>query len=411
MPLGAGALSRCFRPMRRLLVPALIALAAPASASAQELAFVSERDGNPEIYVMAGDGSGQRNVTNDAAEDQAPAWSPDGAQIAFVRGFGTEADVWVINVDGSGGRKLFGDEGAERAPAWSPDGRRIAFVSERSGGAEVHIMNADGSGVVQVTRTGGAAAQPSWSPDGTQLAYWREDTAEIHVVGPDGSGDRAVGGSSQQADRDPTWAPDGDRLAFATLRDPANDLDIYAMRLDGSGQAPLVATAAREMEPAWSPDGRLAFSTDRDGDLDVWAGDRRLTTAAGDDSQPAWKPPAISAALGVVGGPSSDPGSGSASGPASRTTIGRSGSIRVELLRSRVEIRNGRLIVTLRFRLNVRARGTYRVHHRGRVVLKRRHTGRRGVNVLLMSRRISDPKRWRGVYRASVVDLRRVFSG
>src|SRR3712207_6086720 len=114
-----GALRRRGRvqPFMRRLLPfvALPALVFVPAAAAQDLAFVSERDGNAEIYVTGADGAGQRNLTNDPAEDQAPAWSADGARIAFVRGFGPEAEVWDMAADGGGPRRLTTNDEADRA--------------------------------------------------------------------------------------------------------------------------------------------------------------------------------------------------------------------------------------------------------------------------------------------------------
>src|SRR5437660_277310 len=67
-----------------------------------KIAFNTNRDGNEEIYVMNPDGTGQTRLTNDAASDVGPAWSPDGLKIAFNRGF----DIFVMDADGSSPTRL-----------------------------------------------------------------------------------------------------------------------------------------------------------------------------------------------------------------------------------------------------------------------------------------------------------------
>jgi Tol biopolymer transport system component len=66
------------------------------------------------------------NLTNSAADDRAPAWSPDGTKIAFVR----RGDIFVMDADGSNPTNLTYSQSMDnQGPAWSPDGTRIAFSS------------------------------------------------------------------------------------------------------------------------------------------------------------------------------------------------------------------------------------------------------------------------------------------
>jgi len=89
---------------------------APAfSPNGQQIAFMSRRDGNWNIYVVNNDGTGLRQLTEDPAQDGLPAWSPDGRVIAFVSNRGGPWAVWAVTPGGGGQRQLFTMEG-------SPDG-------------------------------------------------------------------------------------------------------------------------------------------------------------------------------------------------------------------------------------------------------------------------------------------------
>jgi TolB protein len=90
---------------------------APA-ALGRQVAFMSNRDGNWEIYVVASDGSGLRRLTDNPANDGLPTWSPDGKALAFVSDRGGAWAVWVVNADGTGVHKLFDIGGGGLAQDW-----------------------------------------------------------------------------------------------------------------------------------------------------------------------------------------------------------------------------------------------------------------------------------------------------
>lgn len=79
---------------------------APA-AHGDRVAFMSSREGNWEIYIVNLDGSGLTRLTNNAAHDGLPTWSPDGKTIAFVSDQGGGWAVWAMSANGSNRRKLF----------------------------------------------------------------------------------------------------------------------------------------------------------------------------------------------------------------------------------------------------------------------------------------------------------------
>ena len=78
-----------------------------ASPSGRQVAFMSRRDGNWEIYLAPLDGGSPKRLTLDPANDGLPTWSPDGRHIAFVSDRDGEWSVWVMRPDGTGQRRLF----------------------------------------------------------------------------------------------------------------------------------------------------------------------------------------------------------------------------------------------------------------------------------------------------------------
>lgn len=77
------------------------------SPGGKSIAFMTNRDGNWEIYVIQASGNGLKRLTNRLAVDGLPTWSPDGSYIAFVSNYGGQWAVWAIRPDGSGLQELF----------------------------------------------------------------------------------------------------------------------------------------------------------------------------------------------------------------------------------------------------------------------------------------------------------------
>lgn len=133
------------------------------SPDGRQLAFVSERSGGAQVYVMNIDGTGVRRVTFEGSHNTDPAWSPDGSKIAYV-GRGGVFDVYTVTVSGSKVTRITQGAGDNEDPSWSPDGDYVAFSSTRSGGAHIWMSTADGAHQVQLTQGGGGYTNPAWSP-------------------------------------------------------------------------------------------------------------------------------------------------------------------------------------------------------------------------------------------------------
>jgi WD40 repeat protein len=176
-------------------------------------------------------------------------------KIAFQRG----DDIWTMNPDGSNQVNLTNSAAAERDPAWSPNGTQIAFSSNG-----IHVMNADGSGETPVANTSGGS-DPTWSPDGTQIAYVNFGAGAVYKINLDGTGNALVFAGDGPAD--PEWSPDGTRIAVTDDGPPPDCIeDVYVVDADGTNPDNLTCgldQAEFNTYANWSPDAqRIAFDHD-----------------------------------------------------------------------------------------------------------------------------------------------------
>jgi Tol biopolymer transport system component len=113
---------------------------------------MSDRDGDWEIFIVDADGTNEQKLTNNAAGDLHPTFSPDGTRIAFESDRTGNVEILTMNVDGTAARNRTKNPATDLRPAFSPDGGEIAFDTNRDGNREIYTMNADGSNQVNRSR-------------------------------------------------------------------------------------------------------------------------------------------------------------------------------------------------------------------------------------------------------------------
>ena len=308
-------------PAPRLAACALLVLVTGPVQGGQEaeppretIVYSSIQPANWDLYLFEAPGSAPRRLTTDPGLDYNAAVSPDGRWVVFTSERSGSPDLYVLDLQGAAAaRPLVGGPAMEDAAAISPDGRRLLFVSTRDGNADIFetpFRPEDPAAAGEARNLTSHAAgdyNPAFSPDGTRILFSSSrDTAvatstgaspgptylasELYVMRSDGTAVRRLT-RHERWDGAPAWASDGRTAFFYSQRDGESRIYRAGVGAPGAGSesagaAPEPISAGAEpagaeragaapepisvagepaLSPALGPDGRLAFTAQRDG--------------------------------------------------------------------------------------------------------------------------------------------------
>jgi dipeptidyl aminopeptidase/acylaminoacyl peptidase len=205
-----------------------------------------------QIWVAVTETGERFQLTRSKKSSRTPQWSPDGQRLAFLSDRDGKNQVYLISLRGGEASALTKSETGVNGFEWSPDGRHIAFTAADSESkarkerkekyGEFVVVERDYAHV-HLWLLAVAAAETEKSIEATRLT----------------EGERfSVGGFS--------WSPDSRQIAFSATRDPdlgsAHTSDIYVLTVGDKTIAKVVATKGPDRNPIWSPDGkRIAYET------------------------------------------------------------------------------------------------------------------------------------------------------
>ncbi len=258
-----------------------------------EIAFVSNRSGNKEVYVMDYDGRNQRAVTSHRSISMAPEWHPRNSGLLYLSYYQGRPGLYFAELPSGAKRPVVSDDAQNFSAALSPDGRTVAFGRSLSGNVEIFTANFDGSGLRRLTRTGSIDTNPAWSPDGSRLAFTSGRTGRpmIYVMNADGSESRRVTFDGEYNDG-AAWHPTQPRLVYASRRNGTFQIAVTDFATNETYT--LTSGPGDKEHPAFSPDGRrIAYSHKRSGRTQIFVIDAdgsnlKQLTQDGNNFSPNW---------------------------------------------------------------------------------------------------------------------------
>ncbi len=225
----------------------------------EQIAFASDRSGNPEVWLVDADGENPVQLTAFAGPPVAlPRWAPDGRRLAFDARIDGNTDIYVVDVGGGQPRRLTENPASDVAPSWSTDSTTVYFSSDRSGTWEVWRVNAEGGRASRVTYAGGYNAFES--PDGEALYYAKKGEPGLWRHGVNDEEETLVLGALEPFDWG-NWAVTNDGIYFIRRETTGPTIRFYSFDSGWSSPIATLDDVPEQPSLAVSADGRTLLYT------------------------------------------------------------------------------------------------------------------------------------------------------
>ncbi len=259
-----------------------------------KVVFVSNRDGNEEIYIMDFDGKRQKRITFNDYIDLIPSWSSDNEKILYTSYRRGTPDLYAFHLY-SGKTDLLSSGGVNYSADWSTENDKIAYTSSKNGGnAEIYTRDMKTGKENRLTFNNIIDTSPYWSPNGKEIAFTseRSGSPQIYIMDAEGTNVRRITYEGSYHDN-AAWSPDGTRILYVSRIEAR--FDIYIYNLKNNTVSKLTEKVGRNENPTWSPDGRhIMFSSNRTGSYQLYTIDYdgenlKQLTFIGENKMPKWQ--------------------------------------------------------------------------------------------------------------------------
>ncbi len=281
---------------------------------AGDLVFMSDRDGDWDIYRLDTAGALHNLTADSAAHEYFPSFTFDGEQISLFSTATGAITPARVRVDGTDFETqdlfhammtILAEGQTDWDPVWNPGGDRLAWARLLPGlppQVDLFVADADGTNRVQLTHDAALDGMHAWSPDGAQLVYVSDaggtfnNTYTVNLA--DGAITRLT--AHDVHDYAPFWSLDGSRILVIFSFERAlleGVLDMHVMNADGSDLHPLGAHEVFTGDLTYAPDGKtVAYVSNESGYWQIYLMDadgshvRQITQGDSNNLYPAWRP-------------------------------------------------------------------------------------------------------------------------
>ncbi len=256
------------------------------SPNSNTLLFISDRDGNREIYSMELEwldgytqwrGNNLTNITNSKENDWTPSFSPIDDKIVFTTYFSENDnyDIFIMKSDGSDKENLTKSKSYEKFPKFSPDGSFIIYQGWSKGKMDIYFLSILDKNIINITRNSQSndiiSHGNAFSPDGQSIVFTsdRDGSKNIFIT-------KIYDPKVEQLtfdgadDYEPIYSPDGQSIVFTSERD--GNKEIYLLNLGSKTIKNLTNNPGDDWNPRFYPDSKkIIFQSSRDGNWEIYS--------------------------------------------------------------------------------------------------------------------------------------------
>lgn len=249
------------------------------------------------LAVSDSDGYDEQIILDSTQPLMSPSWSPDGKRLAYVSFRDGRPEIFIQNILTREIQKIAAYKGINSAPVWSPDGKRLALTLSKDGNPEIYVMELATKRLTRITRNYAIDTEPSWMPDGKGLVFTsdRGGSPQIYKVnigrfGKEGREQRLTYEGNYNARAD--ISSNGRHMVFIHREQGRFRVAVLDME---SGRVSVLTDSRLDESPSFSPNGRMIIYATENNYRGVLAAvsvdgqaHQRLRFQSGDVREPAW---------------------------------------------------------------------------------------------------------------------------